>query len=59
MPFGSGPRICPGRTLAMVEMRLALATLYKSFAVERAGDVREAFALTMMPRGMTVRLARR
>jgi cytochrome P450/nitrite reductase/ring-hydroxylating ferredoxin subunit len=58
-PFGSGPRICPGRTLALLEMRLALATLYQNFDVERIGharDVKEVFSFTMMPAGLTVRL---
>ncbi len=58
-PFGSGPRICPGRTLALLEMRLVLATLYQNFDVERVGktdDVREIFAFAMMPDQMRVRL---
>lgn len=57
-PFGSGPRICPGRTLALLEMKLVLATLYQSFDVERVGDaarVEEAFSFTMMPVGLKVR----
>jgi cytochrome P450/nitrite reductase/ring-hydroxylating ferredoxin subunit len=62
MPFGSGPRLCPGRSLALVEMRVALATLFRSFTPERVGerdDVREHFAFTMGPRGLRVRLRRR
>src|SRR6185503_11346551 len=31
IPFGSGPRICPGRTLALSEMRVVLATLVRNF----------------------------
>ena len=59
VPFGSGPRLCPGRTLALLEMKLVLATLYRNFDVERegsAGDVREKFSFTMSPVGLRVRL---
>ena len=58
-PFGSGPRMCPGRALALLEMKLALATIYQSFEVERVGsssDVREELSFTMMPVGLKVKL---
>jgi cytochrome P450/nitrite reductase/ring-hydroxylating ferredoxin subunit len=58
-PFGSGPRICPGRTLALLEMKLVLATIFQSFDVERVGaasKVREELAFTMMPVGLEVKL---
>lgn len=61
-PFGSGPRLCPGRSLALVEMNALLSMLYKSFDVERAGDsqaVSERFGFTMSPTGLQVRLHRR
>jgi cytochrome P450 len=59
LPFGSGPRICPGRSLALLELRLVLATLYHGFEVTRAvpaTDVREEFSFTMFPAGLSVHL---
>jgi cytochrome P450 len=57
-----GPRICPGRALALLEMKLLLAMLYRNFNVERmggVGGVRENFAFAMSPVGLKVRLRRR
>ena len=34
MPFGSGPRMCPGRYLALLEMKMAMAMLMSSFEVD-------------------------
>ncbi len=59
LPFGSGPRICPGRSLALLEMRVVLTALYKEFElvrVGRASEVKEIFAFTMHPRGLFVRI---
>lgn len=61
IPFGSGARICPGRPLALLEMKLLLSMLYKNFEVERVGEaeeVRKRFAFTMFPVGLKVRLCR-
>jgi cytochrome P450 len=62
IPFGSGPRICPGRSLALLEMKVVLAMLYRNFQVLRVGrasDVKEIFAFTMGPEGLKVQLRRR
>jgi cytochrome P450/nitrite reductase/ring-hydroxylating ferredoxin subunit len=62
IPFGSGPRICPGRSLALLEMKVVLAMLYRNFQVVRVGrasDVKEIFAFTMGPEGLKVQLRRR
>jgi cytochrome P450 len=58
LPFGSGPRICPGRGLATLEMRVVLATLYKAFDFVRAGDepVTERYSFTMEPVDFKVRV---
>jgi cytochrome P450 len=57
--FGAGPRMCPGRYLAAVEMRLVLSMLARNFSVELLcdpGDIAEVMAFTMLPRRMPIRL---
>jgi cytochrome P450 len=60
--FGAGPRVCPGRHLAGVEIRLVLSMLARNFTMRLAVEpeaIREVMAFTMMPSAMPVRLARR
>jgi cytochrome P450 len=62
LQFGAGPRVCPGRHLAGVEMRLVLSMLMRNFRVSLAmdpGDIEEVLAFTLMPRRMPVRLVPR
>ncbi|SDC11954.1 cytochrome P450 [Paraburkholderia lycopersici] len=62
LQFGAGPRVCPGRHLATVEMRLALSMLMKSFTIELAIDpakIQEVQAFTMVPDTMPARLTKR
>jgi cytochrome P450 len=57
--FGAGPRVCPGRYLAGVEMRLVLSMLSRNFSMEletSPGSIKEIAAFTMMPNTMPVRL---
>jgi cytochrome P450 len=60
MPFGAGPRLCPGRYLAMLEIKMVAAMLLANFEVERVttpgADVQESLALTMAPVGLRMRL---
>ena len=62
MPFGAGPRICPGRYLALMEIKLAAAMLVQYFGIVSldtpdGGEAQEHMAFTMTPVGlsMTVR----
>ena len=66
MPFGAGPRTCPGRYLALLEMKMSLAMLLGSFEIEsveavgsRDADVEERMSFTMVPVGLTMKLAAR
>jgi cytochrome P450 len=60
LQFGGGSRVCPGRHLASVEMRLALSMLMSRFSVELAVDpstIHEISAFTMVPSAMPMRLS--
>lgn len=64
MPFGAGPRMCPGRYLALLEMKVALATLLGSFdlvsvGAADGGAVTERLAFTMTPTALGMQLRQR
>ena len=62
LTFGAGPRFCPGRNLAFLEAKTALATIARNFEIELdpgAGPVTELMGFTMSPRGLRVRLRER
>jgi cytochrome P450 len=64
MPFGAGPRICPGRYLALLEMKMAMATLLGRFDIVSVdtpdgGQAQERLSFTMTPVGLTMRLRER
>ncbi len=61
MPFGAGPRLCPGRYLAMLEMKMVIAMLLAGFELEsvgtaNGGEPREHLAFTMAPVGLRMTL---
>jgi len=62
VPFGGGPRFCPGRNLALLEIKVVLAMFCRNFELALANpaqSVAEAFAFTMGPENLQVRFQRR
>ncbi|HSW12052.1 MAG TPA: cytochrome P450 [Solimonas sp.] len=56
LPFGHGPRLCPGRNLAQLEIRTVAAMLARHFRI-RLADARpviENFAFTMAPKDLGI-----
>ena len=62
LPFGTGPRFCPGRNLALAEIKMALAMLCRNFNMElsnQANTVEEKLAFAMLPTNLVVKFSRR
>jgi cytochrome P450 len=62
MPFGSGPRMCPGRYLAMLEIKLCIGMLLQCFdvlsvATPSGQSPVEKMNFTMTPEDLFMRLA--
>ena len=63
-PFGAGPRICPGRYLAMLEMKIAMTVLLGHFDIDYVGTAdgrppQERLSFAMMPVVLQMRLRTR
>ncbi len=64
IPFGAGPRVCPGRYVALLEIKMAAAMLLAHFDIESVGtpsgaEAAELMAFTMTPVGLQMRLRER
>jgi cytochrome P450 len=61
-PFGGGPRFCPGRFLAMAEVRMVTSMIARNFTLsydENALPVEELFTFTMTPSALPIKLSLR
>lgn len=61
MPFGAGPRMCPGRYLALAEIKMVLAMLLANFDIAEVSTPdgappQERISFTMYPVGLAMRL---
>src|SRR5471030_2794386 len=59
-PFGGGVRTCPGRYLALLEIKIAMTMLLSSFELAAVdtpdgGDAQELMGFVMSPVGLTMR----
>ncbi|NVD98206.1 cytochrome P450 [Massilia sp. BJB1822] len=67
MPFGGGPRLCPGRYLSLLEIKVAIAALLGRFDIlsvdavkpDAQGEVSEILGFVMGPGQLRMRLKER
>ncbi|MFV8749031.1 cytochrome P450 [Nannocystaceae bacterium ST9] len=62
MAFGTGPRVCPGRALALLECSMVAAMVVRHFDVEvvdTGAKIDERFDFTMRPDNLRIRLVAR
>ncbi len=62
LPFGAGPRMCPGRYLSLMEVKMAVAVLLARFELlevnaAAAPEPAEVFGFVMGPSALRMRLA--
>ncbi len=61
MPFGAGPRMCPGRYLALAEIKMVMAMLLANFDIAEVStpdgdEPQERISFTMYPVGLKMKL---
>jgi cytochrome P450 len=64
MPFGGGPRLCPGRYLALLEIKMVVSMLFRNFEIDSVATadgspVEERLPFTMEPVGLRMKLRER
>jgi cytochrome P450 len=62
VPFGGGPRVCPGRHLALIEIKTAMSMICSAFEIQKpdgAADPLELFSFSMMPQNLRLNLRKR
>ena len=59
LPFGRGPRLCLGRSLALLGIKMAMSMICRHFDVLRAKPdqkIEERFVFTMIPQDLMISL---
>ncbi|GLZ02413.1 cytochrome P450 [Actinoplanes sp. NBRC 103695] len=62
VPFGAGPRFCPGRNLALIETSMVTSVLARTFDFtpdRSAGAVVEGLSFAMIPKNLYLRVSPR
>lgn len=62
MPFGAGARFCPGKNLAMLEIKSAMAMMCRNFSFSRDLESQptvEEFTFVMTPKNLSVKIHQR
>lgn len=62
LPFGAGPRMCPGRSLAMLEMMVVASMVCRNFELEMVtdgSDMKEVVDFVMHPVELKMKFHRR
>ena len=59
MPFASGRRGCVGQTLALLELKIVIATLFYSYDFKIISEIVEGSVLTLQPMNANLRVFHR